>query len=138
MVHGKNINISVPNFTTIFLYLSRCSLDASLFNNFQTNDGDLLVAKFRAFKFPDTTYVMFIGTVTVCLDKCPGVSSPFGCLRPKKGTFEHTKTHSPYIHTYHSHFIPEGAADASQIFLRDTHVLPKLVSYEEHCRRDRW
>jgi hypothetical protein len=22
--------------------------------------------------------------------------------------------------------------------IRDTHVLPKLVSYEKHCRRDRW
>jgi hypothetical protein len=32
-----------------------------------------------------------------------------------------------YIHTYHSRFIPEGVAEASQIFLRDTHVLPKLV-----------
>jgi hypothetical protein len=42
------------------------------------------------------------------------------------------------IHTYHSRFIPEGVAEVSQIFLRDTHVLPKLVSYEEHCRRDRW
>jgi hypothetical protein len=21
---------------------------------------------------------------------------------------------------------------------RDTHVLPKLLSYEEYCRRDRW
>jgi hypothetical protein len=43
-----------------------------------------------------------------------------------------------YIHTYHSRFIPEGVAEVSQIFLRDTHVLPKLVSYEEHYRRDRW
>jgi hypothetical protein len=42
-----------------------------------------------------------------------------------------------YIHTYHSRFIPEGVAEVSQIFLRDTHVLPKLVRYEEHCRRDR-
>jgi hypothetical protein len=25
--------------------------------------------------------------------------------------------------------------EVSQIFLRDTHVLPKLVSYEEHCRQ---
>jgi hypothetical protein len=33
--------------------------------------------------------------------------------------------------TYHSRFIPEGVAEASQIFLRDTHVLPKLVNYEE-------
>jgi hypothetical protein len=31
------------------------------------------------------------------------------------------------IHTYHSCFIPKGVAEASQIFLRDTHVLPRLV-----------
>jgi hypothetical protein len=31
-------------------------------------------------------------------------------------------------YTYHSRFIPEEVAEASQIFLRDTHVLPKLVS----------
>jgi hypothetical protein len=42
------------------------------------------------------------------------------------------------IHTYHSRFIPEGVAEVSQIYLRDTHILPKLISYEEHCRRDRW
>jgi hypothetical protein len=49
-------------------------------------------------------------------------------------------THLPTskIHTYHSRFIPEGVAEVSQIFLRDTHVLPKLVSYEEHRRCDRW
>jgi hypothetical protein len=40
------------------------------------------------------------------------------------------------IHTYHSRFIPKGVAGASQIFLRDAHVLPKLLSYEEYCRRD--
>jgi hypothetical protein len=40
------------------------------------------------------------------------------------------------LHTYHSRFIPEGVAEVSQIFLRGTHVLPKLFSYEEHCRRD--
>jgi hypothetical protein len=33
-----------------------------------------------------------------------------------------------YIHTYHSRFIPEVVAEVSQIFLRDTDVLPKLVS----------
>jgi hypothetical protein len=36
-----------------------------------------------------------------------------------------------YVHTYHSRFIPEGIADASQILLRDAHVLPKLFSYEK-------
>jgi amino acid permease len=33
-----------------------------------------------------------------------------------------------YIHTYYSRFIPERVAEVSQIFLRDTLVLPKLVS----------
>jgi hypothetical protein len=42
------------------------------------------------------------------------------------------------IHTYHSRFIPEGVAEVSQIFLQNTHILPILISYEEHCRRDRW
>jgi hypothetical protein len=46
--------------------------------------------------------------------------------------------HLTKLHTYHSRFIPEGVAEVSQIFLRGTHVLPKLISYEEHCRRDRW
>jgi hypothetical protein len=40
-----------------------------------------------------------------------------------------------YIHKYHSRFIPEEVAQASQILLRDAHVLPKLLSYEEYCRR---
>ncbi|CAF4922980.1 unnamed protein product [Pieris macdunnoughi] len=55
-----------------------CSIDPYLFDNFQTNDGDNLTAKFRAFKFPDTTYVQFKGTVTVCLDKCQGVQCSNG------------------------------------------------------------
>jgi hypothetical protein len=42
------------------------------------------------------------------------------------------------IFILYSRFIPEGIADASQIFLRDAHVLPKLLSYEERCKRDRW
>jgi hypothetical protein len=33
---------------------------------------------------------------------------------------------------------PEGVAEVSQIFLRDIYVLQKLVTYEEHWRRDRW
>jgi hypothetical protein len=35
------------------------------------------------------------------------------------------------IHTHHSRFIFEGVAEVSQIFFPDTHVLTKLVSYEE-------
>jgi hypothetical protein len=43
-----------------------------------------------------------------------------------------------YIHTFHSRFIPERVVEASQIFLRDTYVFPKLLGYDEYCRRDRW
>jgi hypothetical protein len=61
-------------------------------------------------------------------------------LRIRESIEELTYQIDVYIHTYtyHSRCIPEGVAEISQIFLRDTHVLLKLVSYEEHCRRDRW
>ncbi|CAG9573519.1 unnamed protein product [Danaus chrysippus] len=55
-----------------------CSVDPYLFDNFVTTDGKNLTAKFRAFKFPDTSYVLFRGTVTVCLDKCQGVQCTNG------------------------------------------------------------
>jgi hypothetical protein len=42
-----------------------------------------------------------------------------------------------YIHKYHLCFIPEGIAEIYRTFLRDTHVLPKLLSYKEYCRCDR-
>jgi hypothetical protein len=32
------------------------------------------------------------------------------------------------IHAYHSRLIPEGVTETSQIFLRDTHTLPKLLA----------
>jgi hypothetical protein len=35
------------------------------------------------------------------------------------------------IHIYHSRFIPEGLAELSQIFLRDTRTLPKRFNYEK-------
>ncbi|XP_049953697.1 uncharacterized protein LOC126470125 [Schistocerca serialis cubense] len=55
-----------------------CSVDTYLFENFNTVDGDFLSAKFRAFKFPQSTYVEFKGTVNVCLDKCRGVECSNG------------------------------------------------------------
>ncbi|XP_073972570.1 zona pelucida superfamily protein qsm isoform X2 [Rhodnius prolixus] len=55
-----------------------CSVDPYLFENFNTVDGDFLTAKFRAFKFPDSTYVQFKGTVNVCLDKCRGIECSNG------------------------------------------------------------
>lgn len=53
-------------------------MDPYLFENFNTEDGDFLMAKFRAFKFPDSAYVQFRGTVNVCLDKCKGIECSNG------------------------------------------------------------
>ena len=58
----------------LIFFFSRCSVDPYLFENFLTEDGDLLRAKFKAFKFPETNFVLFRGVVNVCLDKCTGVS----------------------------------------------------------------
>jgi hypothetical protein len=60
------------------ILLNGCSVDPYLFENFFTTDGDLLTAKFRAFKFPDTNYVLFKGTVTVCLGLCSGTDCSNG------------------------------------------------------------
>ncbi|XP_046742241.1 uncharacterized protein LOC124408946 [Diprion similis] len=57
-----------------------CSVDPYLFDNFDTVDGDFLTAKFRAFKFPESTYVQFRGTVNVCVDKCEGIECSNGRL----------------------------------------------------------
>merc|ERR1711879_1082657 len=43
-----------------------------------TSDGDFLKAKFRAFKFPQSPFVLFKGSVNVCLDSCLGVQCSNG------------------------------------------------------------
>lgn len=53
-------------------------MDPFLFENFNTIDGDHVSAKFRAFKFPDSTYVQFRVTVNVCLDRCKGIQCSNG------------------------------------------------------------
>ncbi|XP_004526373.1 uncharacterized protein LOC101457133 [Ceratitis capitata] len=55
-----------------------CTVDPYLFENFNTIDGDRLSAKFKAFKFPDSSYVQFRATVNVCLDKCLGTQCSNG------------------------------------------------------------
>lgn len=53
-------------------------MDPYLFENFNTINGDTLSAKFKAFKFPDSSYVQFRATVNVCLDKCLGTQCSNG------------------------------------------------------------
>jgi hypothetical protein len=48
-------------------------VDPYLFENFNTVDGDFVTARFRAFKFPESNFVLFRGTIDVCLDTCAGV-----------------------------------------------------------------
>ena len=55
------------------IILNGCSIDPYIFANFETEDqGKSLSAKFRAFKFPESNYVLFVGTVNVCLKSCQG------------------------------------------------------------------
>jgi len=60
------------------ILVNGCSVDPYLFENFETQDGDFLKAKFRAFKFPQSPFVLFKGTVNVCLDSCAGVQCSNG------------------------------------------------------------
>ncbi|XP_054710772.1 uncharacterized protein LOC129220384 isoform X2 [Uloborus diversus] len=63
------------------IIMNGCSIDPYIFGNFQSlENGDALSAKFRAFKFPDANYVLFVGTVSVCLQQCKGVPCGNGQL----------------------------------------------------------
>lgn len=67
----KQLDVTDARSKQEVLVLNSCSVDTHLFEDFK-QEGDYLRAKFRAFKFPETTYVEFKGTVDVCLAKCPG------------------------------------------------------------------
>lgn len=62
------------------LLTNGCSVDPYLFGNFATETGDRLKANFRAFKFPETNYVLFKGILNVCIDVCEGVQCSNGEL----------------------------------------------------------
>jgi hypothetical protein len=47
-------------------------------------------------------------------------------------------TYNAHINSYHSRCISEGTAETFQIILRKINNLPKWLSYEKHCRGDRW
>lgn len=70
------------------IVMNGCSIDSYIFGNFYTSDnGDTLSAKFRAFKFPHSSYVLFVGTVNVCLKKCQGIlcgNDQYGFGRKKR------------------------------------------------------
>ncbi|KAM8712682.1 hypothetical protein ACLKA7_013074 [Drosophila subpalustris] len=74
-VYGLGVNyldVTDTHTSSETLIFKGCTVDPYLFENFNTIEGDILSAKFKAFKFPDSSYVQFRATVNVCLDKCLG------------------------------------------------------------------
>lgn len=62
-----------------------CSLDTYIFGNFEHSPEDQsLRAKFRAFKFPDSNFLRFEGTVNVCIKQCAKVNCGAGGRRRKR------------------------------------------------------
>jgi len=81
------------------ILVNGCSVDPYLFENFATSDGDYLRAKFRAFKFPESPFVLFRGTVNVCLDTCNPVRCSNGQLgygRRRRDISEEVKENKVY------------------------------------------
>lgn len=69
------------------IILNGCSIDTYIFGNFELNPEDQsLRAKFRAFKFPDSNFVRFVGTVNVCIKQCAKVN----CGGNRKKRASHT------------------------------------------------
>ncbi|XP_022691790.1 uncharacterized protein LOC111262076 isoform X1 [Varroa jacobsoni] len=63
------------------IIMNGCSIDPYIFSNFETPDGgDTLSASFKAFKFPESNYVMFSGTVSICINRCKGIPCGNGQL----------------------------------------------------------
>jgi len=76
----SGMEVTDTRFQTETILVNGCSLDPYLFENFVSVNGDFLKAKFRAFKFPESSFVLFKGTVNVCLDTCKGVQCSNGQL----------------------------------------------------------
>jgi hypothetical protein len=74
-----SMQVTDTNTQTEPILVNGCSVDPFLFENFVTEDGgDFLRARFRAFKFPESNFVLFKGTVNVCLDQCTAVQCANG------------------------------------------------------------
>jgi len=95
----SGMEVTDTNTQTEPILVNGCSVDPYLFENFVTVDGDFLKAKFRAFKFPESNYVLFKGTVNVCLDSCKGVQCSNGQLgfgRKRRSVSESSSTNKVY------------------------------------------
>ncbi|XP_066596200.1 uncharacterized protein qsm isoform X2 [Prorops nasuta] len=95
-----------------------CSVDPYLFENFNTVDGDFLIAKFRAFKFPESSYVQFHATVNVCLDKCQGIECSNGQVgfgRKKRAIASSSNDKNRVFEVTMSTFIKVDSEDSTMV-----------------------
>lgn len=109
-------------FARSLLFVSSCSVDPYLFENFRTDNGDQLSAKFRAFKFPDSSYVQFKVVVNVCLDKCDGTECSNGQIGYGRRRREIRGANTKNLYEIHmSTFIKvDYESDADKTTVRDT------------------
>lgn len=83
-VTDNNFNKAKPQEEVIIL--DGCSIDPYIFGNFVSNDaGKSILARFRAFRFPGSMFVLFVSTVTVCIGQCRPVPDCAGSDQPAYG-----------------------------------------------------
>lgn len=78
-VNYMNVTDRNPTQKEIIIYKG-CSVDPYLFSNFELQSDNRVAAKFRAFKFPESSFVLFIGTVKICVGPCQGIPCSNGEL----------------------------------------------------------
>lgn len=83
-VTDNNFNKAKPQEEVIIL--DGCSIDPYIFGNFVSADnGKSILARFRAFRFPGSMFVLFVSTVTVCIGQCRPVPDCAGSDQPAYG-----------------------------------------------------
>jgi len=111
-------------------------VDPVLFENFLTEDGDLLRAKFQAFKFPETNFVLFKGIVNVCLDRCNGVQCSNGQVgfgRRKKRDLDDSPSEIQRVYEVSMSTIVKVGDEKTDIVVKDSQGKQKETFVSEEA-----
>jgi len=113
-----------PLGVTLKKTIQTCTVDPVLFENFLTEDGDLLRAKFQAFKFPETNFVLFKGIVNVCLDRCNGVQCSNGQVgfgkRRKKRNLDDSPSEIQRVYEVSMSTIVKVGDETTDVIVKDS------------------
>lgn len=113
-----------------------CTVDPVLFENFLTEDGDLLRAKFQAFKFPETNFVLFKGIVRVCLDRCTGVrcsNGQVGFGRKKKRSLDEESAAQQQVYEVSMSTIVKVGDEKTDVIVKDSQGRAKETFFSEEA-----